>query len=94
VKPPHLSTRRFKPSTGTTESPSFDSARSWAFWCLRELHRLGLRHAIAPQARALVAIGYLTEDDTAPLLDELLGRQRSYQPPPIPRQLDLLSENQ
>lgn len=81
------------PLTLSTE-PSFASNQSWAFWCLRELHRLGLPHAIAPQARALVATGYLTEDDTVPLLDELLGRQQSYQPPPMPRQLDLLSENQ
>ncbi len=61
-------------------------------WCLRELKRLGVQSAIAPQARAFVMHGYLTEDDIAGFVDELRGGP-AYKPPPIAKQLDLPIEH-
>ena len=68
------------------QGPAFQDNRSWALWCLRELRRLGVHHAIAPQARALELQGYLDADDIAGLLDELRGGA-TYKP--TPRQLEL-----
>ena len=86
--PAHLRDAK-SPSFDTKDYP-FDDNRSWALWGLRELKRLGVHHAIAPQAHALVAHGYLTEDDIAGLLDELRGGPL-YKPTP-PKQLNLLIE--
>lgn len=83
--------QRLPAPTTDNNPPSFSDSRGWALWCLRELKRLGVHHALAPQARAFVVHGYLTEDDIAGLLDELRGGS-AYKPPPIPKQLDLLIE--
>ncbi len=81
---------RPQPAPQKPNPTQFATTRCWALWCLRELARLRVYHALGPQAHALVTLGYLDQDEATRLLCELRGVPPP--PKPAPKQLDLLHD--